>query len=185
MSLMGFLDFLKPKKLPPPKIEDLFKLPPASVAMEQLNVHPTGMCGVCFRSIGGRSFEQMKRDIVAVLENSAFNARYEVSKDEYGFTWVVIDGDTLQDAVASVYMASQLLIEGGFSDHILVAIFRFDRDSQPVYWVYNYRRASFYPFAPRDKERDSQLEYRLRLRAMDELPVDSLDYWFPIWGIPF
>jgi hypothetical protein len=122
---------------------------------------------------------------VNILENNAFVARYEVSGDEYGFTWVIIDGDSLQDAVANVYVASQLLIEGGFSDHILVAIFRFDKDGQPVYWVYNYRRAGFYPFAPRGKERDSQLEYRLRLLAMDELPVDGLDYWFPIWGIPF
>ncbi|HTX43547.1 MAG TPA: hypothetical protein VMC61_02370 [Methanocella sp.] len=182
---MGLLDLFKPRKLPPPKIEELFKLPPASVAMEQLSVHATGKAGVCFRSTGDRSFGQMEGDIVNILENHAFYARYGVSKDEYGFTWVVIDGDTLQDAVANVYVASQLLIEGGFSDHILAAIFRFDKDGQPIYWIYNYRRASFYPFAPRGNERDPQLEYRLRLLAMDELPVDSLDYWFPIWGIPY
>ncbi len=45
--------------------------------------------------------------------------------------------------------------------------------------------ASFYPFAPREKERDVEIEYRLRMLVMDELPVDSLDYWFPVWGIPF
>jgi hypothetical protein len=182
---MGFLDLFKPGKLPPPKIEALFKLPPASVAMGRLNVEPTGRAGVCFRSIRTENFEQMKKGMVDILENSAFRARYEVSKDEYGFTWVVMDSDSLSDAVANVYLASQLLIEGGYGDHILVAIFRFDKDGEPVYWIYNYRRASFYPFMPRGKERDVPLEYRLRLMTMKELPVDSLDYWFPIWGIPF
>nr|WP_128859906.1 hypothetical protein [Methanocella paludicola] len=153
--------------------------------MGQLRVEPTGMAGMCFRSIGGVTFEDMKSGILKVLENSAFLARFSVLTDQFGFTWVVIDSDTLADAVSNVYMASQLLIEGGFSDHITAAIFRFEQGDLPVYWVYNYRRAAFYPFAPRGNERDMQLEYRLRLLVMDELPVDSLDYWFPIWGIPF
>jgi hypothetical protein len=182
---MGILDLFKPRKVPPPKIEDLFKLPPGIVVMGQVNILPTGLAGVCFRAIGDRGFEQLKGDIVKTLGNNAFSAHYDVRKDEYGFTWVVMDSDSLSDAVANVYLASQLLIDGGLGDHILVAIFRFDDGEMPVYWIYNYRRARFYPFAPRGKERDGALEYRLRLMVMDELPVDSLDYWFPIWGIPF
>src|SRR5271157_3291390 len=183
--IMGFLDFLKPRKLPPPTIEALFKLPPVGVTMEQLGLQPTGMSGVCFRSIGARDFEQMKVDMVNILNNNSFPAHYEVSKDEYGFTWVVIDSNSMSDGVSNVYLASQLLLEGGFGDHILVAVFRFDKADQPVYWIYNYRRARFYPFAPRGKERDAALEYRLRMLVMEVLPVDTLDYWFPIWGIPF
>lgn len=181
---MGLLDFFKPKRLPPPKIDDLFKLPPASVAMGQLNVEPTGFAGVCFRSLGDMKLEDMRAGILKILENSTFLASYRVSCDRYGFTWVIIHSDLLANAVSNVYIASQLLIEGGFSDHITAAIFRFDLGELPVYWVYNYRRAAFYPFAPRGNERDMQLEYRLRLLVMEELPVDSLDYWFPIWGIP-
>jgi hypothetical protein len=182
---MGLLDFFRPRKLPPPKIEDLFKLPPSAVAMGSLNVEPTGVAGVCFRCIGDMNIEQMKAGMLEVLSNKAFLARYNISEDPYGFTWVIIDSDSLSDAVSNVYLASQLLIEGGFSDHILAALFRFEQGDLPVYWVYNYRRAAFYPFAPRGNQRDMQLEYRLRLQVMDELPVDSLDYWFPIWGIPF
>ncbi len=153
--------------------------------MGHLKVEPTGKAGMCFRVIGGATFDEMKAGILRVLENSAFLAQFTVLTDQFGFTWVVIDSDTLADAVSNVYMASQILIEGGFSDHITAAIFRFEQGELPVYWVYNYRRAAFYPFAPRGSERDMQLEYRLRLLVMDELPVDSLDYWFPIWGIPF
>jgi hypothetical protein len=182
---MGLLDFFKPRTLPPPKIEDLFKLTPVSVTMEQLGVKPTGISGVCFRSIGTEDFEQIKGNIVKILTNNSFLAHYQVSKDDYGFTWVVIDSDSLGDSVANVYLASQLLIDGGYGDHILIALFRFEKDDKPVYWIYNYRRASFYPFAPRGKERDVEIEYRLRMLVMDELPVDSLDYWFPVWGIPF
>jgi len=182
---MVLLDFFKHKRLPPPKIDDLYRLPAASVTMGHLNVEPTGKAGMCFRSVGDLKPEEMKFGILQILENKSFLASHQVTGDQYGFTWVLIDSDTLANAVSNVYMASQLLIEGGFSDHITAAIFRFDRGELPVYWVYNYRRAAFYPFAPRGNERDMQLEYRLQLLVMEELPVDSLEYWFPIWGIPF
>ncbi|HTY90987.1 MAG TPA: hypothetical protein VMC84_07415 [Methanocella sp.] len=185
MSHMGLLDFFKPKRIPPPKVDDLFKLSPVAVTMGQLNVEPSGKAGVCFHSTGDIHSGDMKSGIIKVLENTAFLASYKVTGDQYGFTWVLIDSDTLANAVSNVYLASQLLIEGGFSDHITAAIFRFEQGDLPVYWIYNYRRAAFYPFAPRGNERDSQLEYRLRLLVMEELPMDSLDYWFPIWGIPF
>lgn len=109
-----------------------------------------------------------------------------MKKDEYGFTWVSIDSFTPDDAIANVYMASQLLIDGGFGDRIVCAVFRFDKDGGAAYWIYNYRRANFYPFVPlQNKERDFQLEYRLRLVVSEELPAESVDYWYPIWGIPF
>jgi hypothetical protein len=184
---MGVLDAIfGARKAPPPKIDDLFKLPPAAVTMESMDISPTGKAGVCFKPVGTKSFDEVKIDIVNILRNTAFEASYEVTKDEYGLTWVVITSDSPGDAVANVYMASQLLIDGGFGDHIVCAVFRFDKDSQPVYWIYNYRRGSFYPFTPQqNKQRDFQFEYRLRLLVLEELPVESLDYWYPIWGIPF
>ena len=184
---MGVLDALfRPKKAAPPKIDDLFKLRPASVDMERFGLDPTGKAGVCFKTIETRDFGAVKSEIVNILTNSAFMARYEVEKDEYGFTWVAIDSLTPDDAIANVYMASTLLIDGGFGDHIVCAVFRFENDGKPAYWIYNYRRANFYPFVPlQNKERDFQLEYRLRLQVSEELPVESIDYWYPIWGIPF
>jgi hypothetical protein len=184
---MGVLDTLfRPRKVEPPKIDDLFKLHPASVDMERFGLAPTGKAGVCFKTIETKGFDKTKDEIVEILKNSAFEARYDVTKDEYGFTWVAIESHTSDDAIANVYMASQLLIDGGFGDHIVCAVFRFDKDGQPAYWIYNYRRANFYPFVPlQNKERDFQLEYRLRLRVSEELPVEIVDYWYPIWGVPF
>ncbi len=51
----------------------------------------------CFRCIGNMKFEDMKAGIIKILENSAFLAHYEVSADHYGFTWVVIDSDSLNE----------------------------------------------------------------------------------------
>ena len=184
---MGFLDTIfRTRKVEPPKIDDLFKLRPASVDMERFGLEPTGKAGVCFKTTETKAFETVKEEIMDVLKNDAFHALYDVKKDEYGFTWISIGSFTPDDAIANVYMASQLLIDGGFGDRIVCAVFRFDKDGMPAYWIYNYRRANFYPFVPlKNKERDFQLEYRLRLQVSEELPVESIDYWYPIWGVPF
>jgi len=184
---MGLLDALfRPRKAEPPKIDDLFKLHPASVGLERFGLAATGKAGVCFKTIEPKGFESTKKEIVDILTNSAFEARYDVTKDDYGFTWVTIESYAPDDAIANVYMASQLLVDGGFGDHIVCAVFRFDHGDRPAYWIYNYRRASFYPFVPlQNRERDSQLEYRLRLQVSEELPVETIDYWYPIWGVPF
>jgi len=182
---MGLRDFFKPRSLSPPKIDDLYKLSPAAVTMGQLKVEPTGKAGMCFRSIGDGDV----RGDESRHPKGAGKQRFPGQLHRYhGPLWLHV-GDHRQryagGRLSNVYVASQILIEGSFSDHVTAAIFRFEQGESPVYWVYNYRRAAFYPFAPRGNERDMQLEYRLRLLVMGEMPVDSLDYWFPIWGIPF
>jgi hypothetical protein len=185
---MGILDALFGiRKLSPPKTDDLFKLAPACVTMEDaLDIRPSGKAGICFRAYDTKSFEDVKGDIVSILNNSEFNGRYKVAEDEYHFTWVVLESPSIDDLVAGIHMVSQLLIDGGFGDHILCAVFEFKKHTQAFYLVYNYRRGRFYPFIPQnDKERDTALEYRLKSLVSDELPVESPDYWYPIWGIPF
>ncbi len=185
---MGILDALFGiRKLPPPKTDDLFKLSPACVTMEDtLDIRSSGKAGICFRAFDTKSFENVKDDIVSILNNSDFRGRYNVVEDEYHFTWVVLENSSIDDLVAGIHMVSQLLIDGGFGERILCAVFEFERSTRTLYWVYNYRRGRFYPFLPGDgKERDVAFEYRLKSLMSDELPIESLDYWYPIWGIPF
>lgn len=185
---MGLFDTLFGlRKLAPPKTDSIFKLPPACVTMEEaLDVRPAGKAGICFRSYDSRGFEDVKSDIASILDNSDFLGRYRIEKDTYHFTWVVLDNPSINDLVAGIYMVGQLLIDGGFGDHILCAVFEFKKYGQTIYWVYNYKRGKFYPFVPlRNNERDIQLEFRLRSLVADEIPEESLDYWYPIWGIPF
>ncbi len=185
---MGLLDALFGiRKLSPPKTGDLFKLPPACVTMEEaLGVKPSGKAGIGFRAFDTRGFEDVKGDILSILNNSEFNGRYRVLEDEYHFTWVVLENPSIDDLVAGIHMVSQLLIDGGFGEHILCAVFEFNRNTQILYWIYNYRRGKFYPFTPTNKkERDVMFEYRLKTLVSGELPIESLDYWYPLWGIPF
>jgi hypothetical protein len=185
---MGILDTLFGiRKLPPPSTDGLFKLPPACVTMEEaLDVRPSGKAGIGFRAFDTKSFEAVKSDILSILDNSEFYGRYSVVEDEYHFTWVLLENPSVDDLVAGIHMVSQLLVDGGFGERILCAVFEFKRRAQTLYWVYNYRRGKFYPFMPqKNKERDVTFEYRLKTLVSDELPIESLDYWYPLWGIPF
>ena len=61
------------------------------------------------------------------------------------------------------------------------------RQGKPAYWIYNYKRGSFYPFVPADgpQQRDSERELRLKAQIGADLPVEpELERWFPLWGIP-
>ena len=52
-----------------------------------------------------------------------------------------------------------------------------------VYWLYSFRRGTYYPFAPRgDHERDRRLEFKLRSVLEGELAVENDEaYWYPLW----
>ncbi len=57
-----------------------------------------------------------------------------------------------------------------------------------LYWIYNYKRGTFYPFAPaagRSEQRDNERELVARAQIGKELPVEpELERWFPLWGTP-
>jgi hypothetical protein len=61
-----------------------------------------------------------------------------------------------------------------------------DGQSRPLYFIYNYKRGSFYPFVPTgQQQRDNERELVLRAQAGNELPIEpELSRWFPLWGIP-
>lgn len=71
---MGVLDAIfRTRKAEPPKIDDLFKLRPASVDMERFGLDSTGKAGVCFKTIEAKDFETVKKEIVDILKNNAFS----------------------------------------------------------------------------------------------------------------
>ena len=59
-------------------------------------------------------------------------------------------------------------------------------NAQRVYWIFNYKRDTFYPFVPKgDKERDMERELRLRAAMARELPLENEpERWFPLWDVP-
>ena len=75
-----------------------------------------------------------------------------------------------------------------------VDVFGFqDADGAPLYLIYNEKRGTWYPFAPRTgapgatpaQERDAERELRLKALLGAGLPVEpDVSRWFPLWGIP-
>ncbi len=55
-----------------------------------------------------------------------------------------------------------------------------------LYLVYLAKRGSFYPFAPKGREkRDTELEMRIKALIGNDLPMEpDLERWFPLWDIP-
>lgn len=53
----------------------------------------------------------------------------------------------------------------------------------PVWWIYQFKRGAFSPFAPagRGQERDNATEMRLRAIIEKELPIDpDLSRWYAL-----
>ena len=91
---MGFLDTLLGRTKPvQPKLDDLFALPSAAITLDAgAGFKPTGSGSVCFRPVEGRSFSDVQKDVQDLLNSSSHaegGLPVEVTKDDYGFTWLV------------------------------------------------------------------------------------------------
>ena len=89
--------------------------------------------------------------------------------------------------MVGINAVSGALEAGGYGDRVLCAVFAFqDRQQKRLYWIYNYKRGTFYPFVPTgEQQRDTERELVLKAQIGSELPVEQeLERWFPLWGIP-
>jgi hypothetical protein len=82
-------------------------------------------------------------------------------------------------------MVCQILTEQGYGEQLLCAVFRFD-GQRPIYWIFNFKQGSFYPFVPLgNRVRDTAMESRLRAILKGEMPIEKDEgRWFPLWGMP-
>jgi len=172
--------------------EDLFGMSTAYLTMEaDLGFAPTGDAALCFASVDSTSFSDVITDVEAILETGEDTGTVaDIREDDYGYQWVVVEAQDFEDLVTTVHFAADTLIEGEFGSRLLAAVFAFeatDRASadtgQSAYWVYSFRRGSFYPFAPvSTSERDSSVEFTLESVLDGELTVeDDQEYWYALW----
>ena len=191
--MRSFFDALFGRTRPePPKVDRLFAIGTAEVSLEaQLRLTPAQDAGISFRPVESAYFEQMTTDLNQLLAISAKDTGTQVKTltDEYGFRWVVLNDDAFEDLVATIHITSETLIDQQFGEQLLAAVFRFNTpENRPVYWIYNYKRGSFYPFVPEQgtRKRDNAYELRLSSAMEKELPIEAeLERWYPIWDIPF
>jgi hypothetical protein len=189
---MGFLDVITGKrKLAGPAPDRLFAISTANVLFEtQLELKSRGAAAIVFQPLATADFESIVRDMEEVVKATAGDSgtRVESSDDTYGFRWLILRGNDFDDLVVGVNAVSTALEAGGYGERVLCAVFAFeDRQKRRVYWIYNYKRGSFYPFVPAggEQQRDNERELVLKAQVGNELPVEpELERWFPLWGIP-
>jgi hypothetical protein len=193
---MGFLDTLLGRTKPvPPKLDDLFALPSAAITLEAgASFTPTGSGSVCFRSVEGRSFSDVENDVRDLLNLSSSNEGglpVEVSKDSYGFTWLVSShlSSEVEGLVTDLHAVNSALVDNGFGPQLLCTLVAFrDEQERRLGLIYLYKRGTFYPFAPASggaERRDNALELQVKGVIGDDLKWEpDMARWFPVWGAP-
>jgi hypothetical protein len=201
---MGFLDVvLGKRKLAGPAPDRLFAISTAYVKLEtELGIVSRGAAAIVFQPLSTADFQSIVRDTEEVVRASSSDAGVTVedSDDSYGYRWLVLRGKDFDDLVVGINAVSGSLEGGGYGDRVLCAVFAFEGQGagagagaaagggqHPLYWIYNYKRGSFYPFvpAPGSQQRDNERELVLKAQVGAELPVEQeLERWFPLWGIP-
>ena len=189
---MGFLDALLGgrRKLKMPAPDRLFAMTTAQVTMEtSLSLKHRNVAGIVFQPLATADFKSIVSDTEELLRGSAEDTgtTVESADDEFGYRWIVLRDDDFEDLVVSVNVVSSQLEGGGYGDRLLAAVFAFEEDGRPLYFIYNFKRGAYYPFVPGPGERQRNNERELQLKAQLEadLPMEQeLERWFPLWEIP-
>lgn len=188
---MKWLDALVGRDKPlSSKLERLFGLTTAQLTLQtELGLVPTGGAAISFRSVSSGQFSELKEEISQLLAASTKDAplTWRTFVDAYGYDWIVLQSPDFENLVATVHMISRELQDSGFGEQLLASVFQFrDDKGNNVYWIYNYKRGTFYPFVPTSNQnRDNARELQLLAIMRKELEIEpDLSMWYPLWGIP-
>ena len=174
-----------------PDLDQLFAVPSAAITLATAGFTPTGIGSVCFKAAEGGAFAQTEADIRALLDVDA-GPPVELTKDSYGYSWLVVrhDPEDVAGLVTDLHAVNLSLQDAGFGPALLCSLVVFAgtvaNEQRRLGLVYLYKRGTFYPFVPLPgQRRDNALELQIRgLLASDLKVEDDLARWFPVWGAP-
>jgi hypothetical protein len=178
------------KKLSEPASDRLFALATAAVTLDtELNLRPAGVGAVCFKPLSAGDFVRAQTDIQQLLDGIAAESgsKLQQSEDSFGYHWIVVRDPELEDQVTAVHAVASGLEEQGFGPQLLAAVFKFEGGTHPVYFIYSYKRGTFWPFVPKGEgqERDNATELELKAKLENELPIEKdLTRWFGVFDAP-
>jgi hypothetical protein len=189
---MGFLDaLLGRRKVAPSAPDRLFALSTAYISLEaQQGIRTRGAAAIVFQPLATGDFQAIVAEMEEVLRGtgSETGSTVETHDDDFGYRWMIVRDPDLEDLVVGINAVSDALAVGGYNDRVLCAVFAFeDPQRRPIYFIYNYKRGTWYPFVPAkgDKQRDNERELQVQAMVGPELPFEAeLERWFPLWGIP-
>ena len=190
---MGFLDALlggRGKTLKAPAPDRLFAMTTAQVTLE------TGL-GLKHRGARRDRLPAARHRRLPVDREGHPGAAHEQRRghrhqdrdadDEFGYRWLILRDQDFEDLVVALNTVSTELQGGGYGDRLLAAVFAFEENGKPIYFIYNFKRGAYYPFvpAPGEQARDTERELRLKAQLGGELPLEEdMARWFPLWEIP-
>ena len=188
---MGLWETLRARREPRRNdLDALFMVPSAAVTLQTAaGLEPTGSGAVCYRSAAGAAFTRTQDEVVALVGDGADAPEVEVSVDDFGFTWLVVQGDPsdVSGLCTDLHAVNMTLESEGFAGGLLCSLVPFASTSgQRVGLVYLYKQGTFYPFAPTGPEqRDTMLELSVRDQLSGELPMEQeLQRWLALWKAP-
>ena len=187
---MGLADILfGRKKLKGPSKERLFAISTARITLEtDLGLKPSGSAAVVFKSQSSGEFVRSENELTELLEVTSAQSGSKIDRktDDFGFDWLIVHDDQLEDLVTTVHTVAAELTAQGFGSQLLAAAFRFSGGEHPVYWIYGFKRGAFWPFVPiGDQKRDNATELELKAKLEGELPVEQdLTRWLGLFDAP-
>ena len=171
-------------------LDALFLVPSAAITLQTAaGLTPTGDGAVCFRAATGAAFQQTQDDVVALLNDDPDAPDVTISRDDFGFTWLVAHRppDDTSGLCTDLHAVNTALEAQGFASGLLCSLVPFaDPTGRRVGLVYLYKQGTFYPFAPTGpQQRDNLLEIQVRDHLAGELPMErDLGRWMALWGAP-
>ena len=170
------------------------------------SVSPRRQAGVVYRHDDGVPFLGSLRDqLDAILYEgpSATKTAYEITDDDHGMRWAILNDGNFDDLLSSIFTVSNAIKMNGGGPNLLAAVFQLDFANHAVnpqvpagtgfvnaYLIYRFDRESYYPFVPTgDKpgERDRETERMLgsSIRSAGLKTENAMAEWLGLWGIPF
>jgi hypothetical protein len=166
----------------------IFSLSTSYITLDtKMGLVTTGRCALLMKTNSGQYFREMEQEVKRFLdatereESSAVDLHYDTITDYQGYLWIILYGKKIEDLLVGLTAVGDLVIERGFSNQILAAVFQFynERDN-------NWNK--FYPFVPvrhEGKIRNSTEEMRIMETMADEMPFEKdKDLWRPLWNLP-
>ena len=177
------------KKLAEPKDDRLFGLTTAAVTLDtELRLKTAGVAAIAFKPQSSGEFRSAFDDIDQLVEAVAQSSGSQIERksDEFGFDWIVVRDEQLEDLVGAVHTVASEMTAKGFGAQLLAADFKFDGGAHPVYWIYGFKRGAFWPFVPvGDNKRDNATELELKAKLEHELPIEQdLTRWLALFDAP-
>jgi hypothetical protein len=182
-----------------PAPDRLFAITTAYVALEaEHQIAPAGSAAIVFQALKTSEFESTIKDMEEVVKATGGenDTHVHTQDDSFGYRWMVLDDSSVEDLAVGINAVSSSIETAGHGERLLCAVFAFtDPQRRRVYFIYNYKRGYWYPFAPvsgsssttstQATERSTERELQLKAQMASELPIEpELERWFPLWGIP-